>query len=151
MRLLILLFGLIINIPNIQKGIKAGFGVAANKSVTSLNSKKPTLHKIWVFKEIKHVKNSVGTMFNVPIITLMDFRDQSTLRYEINDSVQSVHYEVEMNHIRFKQEGVLIPVSYRIEKLTKRTLELILVIDYTQGDNRLQGDLVKLIFNQIEK
>jgi hypothetical protein len=151
MRLLILLFGLMINIPSIQEGIKAGFGSEANKSVTSLNSKKPTLHKIWVFKEIKRVKNSVSTMFNVPIITRMDFRDQNTLRYEINDSIQSVHYEVVKDNIRFKQDGNLIPVSYRIAKLTKNTLELILVIDYAQGDDKLQGDLVKLIFDQMEK
>ncbi|GAA4305095.1 hypothetical protein GCM10023183_18960 [Nibribacter koreensis] len=134
-----------------EKGGTARNVAEAKKSSNVIKLQQPTLHKIWAFKEIKPVKNGVSTMFNVPKITMMDFRERDSLKYEINDSIQAIHYEVENNRIKFRQEGILIPVSYRIEKLTKKTLELILVIDYAKGDDKKQGDLVKLIFNQMEK
>lgn len=111
----------------------------------------PTLHKVWVFKEIKPVKNSVCTMCGMTKITMIDFTKEDTLKFMANDSLKRGPYQRVKDIIVLNQQESPYPLTFRIDKLTKNILELIVVIDYTNGETKLKGDMIKLVFEEKKK
>ena len=111
----------------------------------------PDIHKIWIFRNYEPLENSVCTKCEIKKFTLLDLTDPTFLKISSEDSLATFPYKIEHDIIKISMpDRKASQVSFKIEKVTERELELILIMDVTDGNINLKGNIVKAVFTEKE-
>jgi hypothetical protein len=113
------------------------------------NVEESSVHKVWKYKafnRLPHLSKDGSGIFGIEAFATLDLTSRDTARYTTNaDST------LEISPYRIVDNTILIgkysdQIKYRISKLTENELILTVRFDYEQGDTKLHGDLVELVY-----